>query len=156
MDLHPIKTEEELANELFQLAERAKLGGLKSDNIDAIDEIINTINESSEIIPKELLPEKTGQPLTGSAVLRNSYRMSVNRDAVAILQEQRLHMKITDVSTSGFGLHSETEVPFGENIYLEINGLDGMDLFSCLICSCEPQEGGFHVGVKINRKLPRL
>jgi hypothetical protein len=156
MDLHPIKTEEELANELFQLAERAKLGGLKSDNIDAIDEIIETINEKSEIIPNEFLSEKNDQPLTGSAVLRNSYRMNVNRDAVAIFHEQRLHMKITDVSTSGFGLLCESEVPFGEKIYLEINGIDGMDLFSCLICSCEPQEGGFHVGVRINKKLPRL
>jgi hypothetical protein len=156
MDLHPIKTEEDLANELFLLVERAKMGGLKSDNIEAIDSIVETINKSSEIIDLQEFAADNSQPVTSSEELRNSYRMNVNREAVAIFQEQRLHMNITDVSTTGFGLFSEEEAPQGESIHLEINGIDGMDIYSCLICYCGPKDSGYHVGLRILKKLPRL
>jgi hypothetical protein len=156
MDLHPIKTEEDLANELFQLVERAKMGGLKGGHIEAIDSIIEIINQEHTIIDPTEFASKDSQPITGSAELRDSYRMNVNREAVAIIKEQRLHMNITDVSTTGFGLYSEDEAPHGENIYLEINGIDGMDIFSCMICYCGAKNDGFHVGLRVLKKLPRL
>ncbi|MBF0456114.1 MAG: PilZ domain-containing protein [Magnetococcales bacterium] len=156
MDLHPIETEEELANELFQLIERAKLGGLISENIEAIDSIVNHINlKSSPIeLPEAILNED--REANSSEELRDSYRMDINQEAVAIFDGQRLNMDITDVSTSGFGLISEEEVPHGKNIYLEINGLDGMDIYACKICYCRVKKGVYHVGLRTQKKLPRL
>ncbi|MBF0382602.1 MAG: PilZ domain-containing protein [Magnetococcales bacterium] len=156
MDLHPIKTEEDLANELYQLAERARMGGLQSADIEIIDSIIETINKNSKTIDPEDFATEGSQPLTGSAELRNSYRMSVNRDAVAIFHELRMDMKITDVSTAGFGLFAEERPPNAENTYLEINGIDGMDIFYCNVCSIDEIDGGYHVGLSIYKKLPRL
>jgi hypothetical protein len=157
MDLHPIKTEEDLANELFQLAERAKMGGLQTENINIIDSVIETINKSSEIINPEEFATEGSQPLTGSAELRNSYRMNVNRDAIAIFPELRMDMTITDVSTTGFGMFSDEQPPEIDEIFLEINGIDGMDIYSCQVCSCESsQDEGYHVGLRIIKKLPRL
>ncbi len=156
MDLHPIKSEEELANEMFLLVERAKMGGLKGENIEAIDSIIESIHEKDKLVDPEEFATENSQPITGSAELRSSYRMSVNREAVLILHEQRMDMTITDVSTTGFGLFSEEEVEHGKNIHLEINGIDGMDLFHCLICFCGKREEGFHIGLRVLKKLPRL
>ncbi|MBF0194781.1 MAG: PilZ domain-containing protein [Magnetococcales bacterium] len=156
MDLHPIKTDEDLANELFQLAERAKMGGLEGDNIESLDSIIENINNNSETIEPKDLVTKDSQKITGSAELRNSYRMNVNRDAIAIFKELRMDMKITDVSTTGFGLFSDEKPPEAQNIHLEINGIDGMDIYSCKVCSCNPSEGGYQLGLLIIKKLPRL
>ena len=157
MDLYPIQSEEELANELFNLVERAKMGGLNNSNIQSLDAIISEINQSSpQINPSKQRQAEENTTQAGSAEMRDSYRMSVNQEAVTIFHSQRHHMNIVDVSTSGFGLRSEESAPHGEEIYLEINGLDGMDIFHCIVCFCGTKDGIYHVGLRILKKLPRL
>lgn len=154
MELYAILSEEELANALFQLSERAKMGNINGNLVGAIDDIITDINErNNNHTPTQEIPERREQ---NGEELRNAYRMRVNQEVIAIFEEQRVRMDLMDVSNTGFGLSSEIPAPQGENIHVEINGMDGMDIFRCQVCFCSKKEGRFQVGVRILKKLPRL
>ncbi|MEO5376291.1 MAG: PilZ domain-containing protein [Magnetococcus sp. DMHC-6] len=70
-------------------------------------------------------------------------------EGVLIIDENRLAVRLVDISIKGFGLLSAYPISPGTMVSLQLTGEFGQGLFSGLVAYCEEYKNDFRVGLSL-------
>lgn len=103
------------------------------------------------VVTKETVTTKESGPVQ-TADRRGHPRLKASRSITAHTTGRSWEACILDISAGGARLRSSEQIPPGTQVRLEAPGI----LLAGTVTRCDPEDGAYHVGVKLLRPLMML
>ncbi|MBF0125297.1 MAG: PilZ domain-containing protein [Magnetococcales bacterium] len=153
----PIRNEFELFEEVRRLVMRAEEGDVRREVVDLLfdagEKIMTEITRVQRTQQQQHSDDHPGAEDT-CYEKRHNPRFRTDVQGTVIIDNERIPVELIDLGSKGFGVFIKRPVPASSYLLLEVDSLNGIETFSCLVMFCRERNDGYRLGLRLFALLP--